>query len=215
AKTMAPKIELAKQNQSVKEDIQRDMEALAAKEREMKRLVDRYNELVDQKSYAEAAQIAKQAKELDPENPVTVTMVYKAKVLFQESRNSDVIERKADTFLDMLHDVDVASVGIKGDIEYAENWKELSDGRLSKYGANGIIESEQDKQIRASLERPISLHFDNVPLSQVIADIKAKTDTNIHIDQAALGNDGITSDTPVTIDVDGIMVKSALNLMLE
>ena len=99
---MAPKIELAEQNARVKDDIKREMEAKAQREREMKKLVDKYNELVDQRSYAEAILVAKEAKELDPENEVTVTMLYKAKVLYEESRQSEVNELKGQGWLDAL-----------------------------------------------------------------------------------------------------------------
>ncbi len=183
-------------------------------EQEMKTLVDKYNELVDQKSYAEAILIAKEAKELDPENPVTVTLLYKAKVLYEDSRNSDVRDRKADYFLNALHEVDIASIGISEDIEYPKSWKDL-DKRKDKYGKSIKIESEEEKRIRQSLDRQISLHFDNVPLSQVITDIRSKADINVVIDMAGLDEEGVTSDTPVSIDVDGIMLKSALNLLLE
>lgn len=68
--------------------------------------------------------------------------------------------------------------------------------------------------LKKSLSKRISLHEDQVPLGELIKKIQKVGDINIHLDPDGLEAEDVTIDTPVTIDVDGIQVKSALNLIL-
>ncbi len=61
----------------------------------------------------------------------------------------------------------------------------------------------------------MSLHFDNTPLTEVVKHLSTLAEVNIVVDSAGLEEEGVQSSTPVTINVDGIKLKSALNLMLE
>lgn len=70
------------------------------------------------------------------------------------------------------------------------------------------------KQIEDRLRQPISLNFKDVPLNQAVKDLSLLSGVPVMLDQPFLDDWRINSDTPVSICVDNIDMKSALNLML-
>jgi hypothetical protein len=58
-------------------------------ERQLHELVFEFNQLFKERRFAEAAVIAKQARELDPDNPVCITMELKARFAVRVSRGED------------------------------------------------------------------------------------------------------------------------------
>ena len=215
-KQRAPILALEEQNRQVQEKIRTEMGHKIRVEQELAALVEEYNELFKQRRFAEAEVLAKQAQVLDPENPVTVTMAFKAKIARRDAANKELRDDMDESYWTTLNDVERSMVNpVAGDsIAFPKNWEELSK-RRSKYGsADNRIKTEQEKQIERSLQRPISLHFDNVPIQEVLAHIATTTGVNIVVDELGLEEEGVMADTPVTIHVDGIMLRSALNLML-
>ncbi|WP_166825933.1 hypothetical protein [Thalassoroseus pseudoceratinae] len=215
-KQRAPILALEEQNRQVQEKIRTEMGHKIRVEQELAALVEEYNELFKQRRFAEAEVLAKQAQVLDPENPVTVTMAFKAKIARRSAANMEIRDAVDESSWTALNKVEESMINpVAGDsIAFPKNWEELSK-RRSKYGsADNRIKTEQEKQIERSLQRPISLHFDNVPIREVLAHIATTTGVNIVVDDLGLEEEGVMSDTPVTIHVDGIMLRSALNLML-
>ncbi|MBC7818126.1 MAG: hypothetical protein IAG10_14650 [Planctomycetaceae bacterium] len=96
-------------------------------------LVQRYNQYLDQKRYAEAEVIAKQAKELEPNNPVAETMVWKAKF----ARRVDAIEKskdaKEDGFMQQLDSVEWSAVPFddRDPARFGKDWEEVKRRRLA------------------------------------------------------------------------------------
>ncbi len=215
-KQRAPILALEEQNRQVQEKIRTEMGHKIRVEQELAALVEEYNELFKQRRFAEAEVLAKQAQVLDPENPVTVTMAFKAKIARRSAANMEIRDGVDESSWTALNKVEESMINpVAGDsIAFPKNWKELSE-RRSKYGsADNRIKTEQEKQIERSLQRPISLHFDNVPIREVLAHVATTTGINIVVDDLGLEEEGVMSDTPVTIHVDGISLKSAMNLML-
>ena len=87
-------------------EIQSQARTQSAQSRELSELVEKFNESVDQRRYTEAEAIAKQAKALDPQNPVTTTMEWKAKFLRRDASNNGLADRKESNFWNQLHDVE-------------------------------------------------------------------------------------------------------------
>lgn len=71
-----------------------------------------------------------------------------------------------------------------------------------------------EKRIAEELKSPTEFQFIETPLQNVIATIKAYHEIEIQIDQRALDDVGVPSDTAVTIDVKGVSLRSALRLIL-
>jgi hypothetical protein len=72
-----------------------------------------------------------------------------------------------------------------------------------------------EKKIVAALEQSTDLEFDNQPLSDVMDYIKAKHEIEIQIDTKGLTDAAMDTQAPVTRNVKGISLRSALRLMLD
>ena len=95
-----------------------------------------------------------------------------------------------------------------------KRWKEIA-GRPEKYGRpDNRIRTKEEQRIEQSLSREVSIHVDKEPLSEVIQHLKSIAGVNIVLDEAGLVDAGHSSDTLVTLNVDNIQLKSALNLLL-
>lgn len=97
--------EMQRQLEEQKKTIEELQKKLEGQEQERERqsaairpLIDEYNQKINARDYAAAIEIAKKAREAAPAVPETITLLYKAKVLYEEQRNAP--ERR--TFLEKL-----------------------------------------------------------------------------------------------------------------
>ena len=74
--------------------------------------------------------------------------------------------------------------------------------------------SENVARIEAALASPTEVCFVEAPLTEVLDYLKNHHQIEIQIDSKALEDAGVGTDVPVTIDLKGISLRSALNLML-
>ncbi|HVA47203.1 MAG TPA: hypothetical protein VNH11_12615 [Pirellulales bacterium] len=68
--------------------------------------------------------------------------------------------------------------------------------------------------ILTALDQPSELDFAEQPLSDVIESLKQKHEIEIQIDNKALADAGVASDTPITHTIQGITLRSLLRLVL-
>ncbi|MFG0334179.1 MAG: hypothetical protein ACF8TS_12510, partial [Maioricimonas sp. JB049] len=216
----APLLELERQNGEVRKQIELELANRVRVEQELASLVDEFNRLMDQRRYAEAQVVAKQAKELDAENPAVINMVLKSQIAYRDYRNQQLRDAKESTFFETLDDVEwslVHDITDQHPISYpdATTWNELSKRREKFNQVDATERSAEEIRVRKSLSQPVSLHFDSVPLVEVMAHIATQHAINVKVDDPGLADVGVTSNEPVTIHVDGIQLKSALNLILK
>ncbi|MCA9035180.1 MAG: hypothetical protein KDA91_08625, partial [Planctomycetaceae bacterium] len=212
---LAPRYAQEAKNRNVREEIERQTKAQIRIEQEIADLTGEFNQLMREHRYAEAELVAKKARDLNPKLPATVIMVEKAKLQRQIAFNEDLRERKADEFLNVLNDVEDSAVPFAGEYALPKSWKEMT-ARRERFGrADSRDRTESEMLIEKSLGQKVSLHFHDVPLSEVIRHIATNHGINIGIKGHALETEGLTAAQPVSIDVDGIQLKSALNLLLE
>lgn len=74
--------------------------------------------------------------------------------------------------------------------------------------------SEGEAAVLAALKQPTTVDFDEQPLSDVADFLHHKHKLEIQFDRRALSDAGVGSDTPVTLKLDGIRLRSALRLIL-
>ena len=212
-----PNLDQKKKNQEVLALLERDQHNKIRVEQEFASLVEEFNTLYQQKRFAEAEVIAKKAKELDPKNPVSETMFWKSRFARRNESNENLKLAKEESFYKQLDEVEWATVVNVGDdpIDFGSSWADITARRKGKYKADNRVRSEDELRIQESLNRRISLHEDNVPLSDVMQKISALAGFNYTFDKLGLEEEGVSPSVPVTINVDGITVRSVLNLMLE
>jgi general secretion pathway protein D len=211
-------IESREHNEAVKAEITRSRELSLETQNKLAGLVESFNKLFDEQRYPEAEVVAKQAMEIAPDNPLTINMVEKSalarQIAFNEAnqraKNAAVINA-FDSIEEAGHPIDDREPWKIGDVK---EWEALSIRRRK-----GMMEQQRlspvEQEIHNALNKQVEVRFINRPLTEVLATLSKMSGINIHPDDSALHSEGITTDTPVTIDLEQpISLRSALNLIL-
>ncbi len=215
------RIELEEQNRHIEEEVTRTQLTKLEVQQKLASMVDEYNRLMDEQRFAEAEVLAKRAYELDPDSPVTVQLVTQSKFIRRFFNNLSIQDNKERSFVDRLSEVDASMavpVGDRNPLVFpdAKEWAQLTKTR-SKYLADrrrGM--SERELEIEQKLKTPVTLDFKNAPLSTVMEYLAKLADVNLHLDPQGLAEEGVTTDTPITVSLTHeVSLKSALNLILQ
>ena len=216
-----PKIELDEQNQQVRDQIERERSLNLEIQDKVSQMVAEYNQLMEQQQYLAAEVVAKRAAELDPTNPLADQLVLNAKLIRRVNSNLALQAEKEEGFMGAMRAVDTSGIPFDDMVPYrfnrnAEEWKDLIQRRTKFTEAGGRRRNERELEIEQKLQTPVSLQFDNTPLSQVMDYLAKLAGVNLHLDPQGLAEEGISTDDPVTIKLpQEISLKSALNLILD
>jgi len=105
-----------------------------------------------------------------------------------------------------------------------DEFREMSERRIARYESTNLFETdEQSKLIREKLEEVIPMPFaEPTPFREVIEYIRNATRSpelpggiNFFVDQAGLEEAGFTMDDTVTLDLQGVKLKTSLELILK
>ena len=214
-----PRIELEDRNRKVAENIERQQQYKLDIQNKLAQKVDEFNTLMHEQRYAEAELVAKQAAELDPENPLAHQLVLNARLVRRMAEGRTLRDQKEQAVLDTLAEVDRASVPFSGAEPYvfpdAKTWRELTDRRAKFAKEIGRRRSEKEVEIYRKLKTPVALKFENAPLSKVVDYLAKLAELNIYLDPQGLAEEGVSTDTPITIDLQQeVKLESALRLIL-
>jgi len=214
------RIDLDQRNREVRAQIDREREMNLNTQDKLARMVEEYNQLMKEQRFAEAEVVAKRAVELDPKNPLAQQLVINAKLIRSYNNSMQVRLDKEQGVVDALTSVDRASVPFNDMEPYvfpdAKGWDELTRKRGKWLSENRRKRSEREVEIDRKLRTPVMLQFDNAPLSQVLEYLAKLAEVNLHLDPQGLAEEGVTSETPVTINLSQeISLQSALNLILQ
>jgi type II secretory pathway component GspD/PulD (secretin) len=116
-----------------------------------------------------------------------------------------------------LNDAEKVGPALTSDkpIDVGNDRKDLRDKRAPLTALSSPVrKSSAEKEIEGRMNQSVNLNFNNLPLKDVLEDIRAMYQINIVPDMAALEQEGISLDRPVTLKLEQISLKSALNLML-
>ncbi|HEV3138254.1 MAG TPA: hypothetical protein VGZ26_10125, partial [Pirellulales bacterium] len=213
-------IELDSANHEVLKDVDRRRQGKIEVDDKLSKLVDEYNKLMDQQRYAEAEVLAKRAREMDPDNALVKQLLWNNRFVSRQRRNQNLIDTKEKMAWESLDSVEQSAIPFDDREPYkmpdAKTWEELTKSRSKQVAENRSRRTERELEIERKLKTPVSLKFRNRPLSDVIEQLSKLAAVNIYLDPKGLDEEGISSDTPVTIDLTAdISLKSALNLILE
>ncbi|HEX3725099.1 MAG TPA: hypothetical protein VHV08_02605, partial [Pirellulales bacterium] len=184
------------------------------------KLVDEFNQLMDEQRFAEAEVLAKRARELDPENPVVKQLIWQNRYLSRTQRNQNLIDEKEKQAWETFDSVEQSAIPFDDREPYrmpdAKKWEDLTKSRAKRLAESRSRRGERELEMERKLKTPVSLKFRNRPLSEVLENLAKLAAVNLYLDPKGLGEEGVTSDSPVTIDLtQDISLKSALNLILE
>ncbi len=214
------RIELEEENQQTRDEIQREQKLKLDIQEDLALMVDDFNKKMQEQRYAEAEVVAKRAAERAPDERVVQQLLNQSKFVKQFFRNQAIQAAKEQGLLDALAAVDASSIPFDDLDPYVfpdvKTWEGLSTIRSKLLREQGRQRSPKELEIERKLRTPVSLAFADKPLSEVLDYLAKLTEINLYLDPQGLAEEGITSDTSVTIEVrHEIMLKSALNLILE
>ncbi|MGI9176387.1 MAG: hypothetical protein ACR2IT_00850, partial [Pirellulales bacterium] len=214
---------------------------LQRREDKIKQLTERYNALVEegirvgyqrpttafvQAERDVAEQIAEEAPPLYANHPIPMTArvigrtaPLVARILDYDAENTRVRRDQELGFMDVLHLVDVAAIPFADEppIIYpsAARWKEITRIREKYKSVDLANPGSREQAIYTALDEPVSrFEFTETPLRDVIAQIRDAHNIPVELDVKALEDAGIDLDTPITQNLSGISLRSALRLLL-
>jgi general secretion pathway protein D len=213
-------IELDEKNREILAEVDRRLETKLVIDDKLAQIVDDCNRLMDEQRFAEAEVLAKRARELDPDNPVVKQLVWQTKFVNRVQRNNSIREQKEEGYYNQMTSAEEALIPFDDQDPYrfgdARSWEELTKSRSQRMAEHSSRRNERELEIERQLQTPVSLKFRERPLSEVLEYLATLAAVNLHLDPKGLEEEGVSSDTPVTIDLSQeISLKSALNLILE
>ncbi len=214
-------IDLNQHNTTVREDLQRDAAVKLQTQQKLAELVDQYNRLIEEQRFEEAEVIAKRAQVLAPHEMITQLMVTKTGMFVKLDRERRIREKKEGAVAEALMDVEEVSTPGTANEPYVfpdlKDWKTITGRRArSAVELNRRHRSEKELEIEKKLKTPVNYSCHNRPLSEVLNQLAKLVNVNIHLDDEGLRMEGLSPDTPVTLELTSdIQLKSCLNLILE
>ena len=212
-------IELNDKNKRILDEINREGTEKFQTDDKIAELIEQYNKLVEEERFKEAEVIAKQVRELAPENPISQTLMLKSKMQNRHFEQAMLRDAKEQNIYDALTSVEEAASSSFDDrqiVKFATGWKEFSQHRLERQREGSRRLSPVEIEIQKSLSKQVDVRFTDRPLSEVMDTLGSLAGINIHLDPAGLAAEGLTPSTPVTLNfAQPISLRSVLMLILE
>ncbi len=214
-----PRIAQDEHNQQVRQQLDRERISKAELQAKFAAKIEEYNTLLHEQRFAEAELAASQCQALDPENPVGLQIVTESKIRRAYAAEMDIKDRKEAGFLRVMESSEESAIPFDDRTPYvfgdAKKWQEMSRTR-AKYGKEaGRKISEREVEIRNKLQTPVSLQFENAPLTKVMDSLAQLAGINLYLDPQGLAEEGVSSDTPISINIPHeIKLENALRLIL-
>lgn len=200
---------------------QRLTRELYLREQRIEQMMARFDALLADEQYRDAEAVAELANEMAPENPVTNQAVWVSRMTgyIDAAYNWRILRQKG--VVDALASVEASHIPSSDEppIVYppAEVWRRLTERRKEFAATDLSITSPVEKRIVEQLNDPkgTSIDFSDTTLADAMLFIADYHKINIVLDNAALEEAGVGTDTPITQQLNGIKLRSALRLILE
>jgi len=214
-----PLRELAANNKAIKEDINRSRQYKVEVETKLAKLVDEFNRLIDEERWPEAEQVAKKAHSLSPDEPIVEQMMWQSKFVHRYQRSLQIKAQAEQGVVSALSRVDESAIPFDDGRPYQhgdiKTWEELTQRRKALDRRKQRL-TDRELEIQSRLRTPVAVKFNNKSLSEVIEYLGALAEINIFLDPVGLSEEGVNTNTPVTLNLSQpVMLKSALNMILE
>jgi type II secretory pathway component GspD/PulD (secretin) len=206
------------QHETASRMLQRQAEMEEHKKQQVSELMKKYQELFREGKFKEAKMAATQAHDLDPENVAAGAAVNVASMRLNTEEYHNIKEGKEEMFRKGLNDAETEGppVNSRDPVSYdPDTWDRAKTRKaFPKEGWGITIKSEKEIEIERRLSLPISIDFRDTPLKDVIQELRSLTGINIVPDGPALEAENISLDRPVTMHLEGVSTKNALELVL-
>ncbi|HEV3340101.1 MAG TPA: hypothetical protein VG125_07080 [Pirellulales bacterium] len=191
---------------------------LFLQEQKVEQLMARFGALMDEERYRDAEAIADIAEEIEPGRPGLRGAELTARMVGYTADTLAVLDMRRKGFVDAAFQIELSHVPTADEppILYPdpEVWQLLTE-RRKKYKAVDLTQhGPNEAKILSALDDKTDLDFAEQPLTDVIEYLQTRHEINIQLDQKALSDAGVGSDTPISRNIKGITLRSALKLLL-
>ncbi len=213
-------IEQDERNRRIEADRLRDQQELIMVQDKLAELVEQFNTLMDQQRYSEAEVIARQARQIAPDEPVVANMIWKSRFAHRVLADAQNRDAKENGFVAALQSVDESAAPFddRSPLVFGDpkRWDELTRRRLRMMERTNRRLTPDEQEIQKALSTRISVNLKNVPLSDALKTLCDIANIPVFLDPQGLAVEGITTDQPVTLEIPKeIPLRSALNLILQ
>jgi type II secretory pathway component GspD/PulD (secretin) len=208
----------ASETQSAKQHVTHAFLAEEEKKKQVSELMKQFNVLFKEAKYQEAEVAALKARELDPDNAIAGAAISLARTQANLTDSRKAKESREEHFVKALNRSEDEGPFVDSDDPLK------LDAKVAKLNKDrkpidilGVTPSktEKEREIYRRLDNPInSMDYKDTTLRQILDDLQGWTGINIVPDEPALQEAGITLDRPVTMKLEGVALKSALNVLL-
>ncbi|MBN2578758.1 MAG: hypothetical protein JXB10_07170 [Pirellulales bacterium] len=187
----------------------------------VKQIMKQFNTLMDEGRYQEASDpVAVEARKILPDEPALADAEFFSRTKGYYVNNMTLRISRQKAVVDTLYQVEKSFVPFPDEppIVYpdAEVWQRLSVKRMDRYKAIDLSgQLPEEAKIEKELNKPTEVEFVETPLSEVVNYLKDYHKINIELDQRALNELAIATDTPVNKSLKGLTLRSALRIILK
>jgi hypothetical protein len=184
----------------------------------VEQLMARFNSLLDEQRFRDAEAVAAIAREVNPGASQLRSAELTARMSGYEADMLAVRDARHKAAVDSLFQVERAHIPTPDEppILYpdAETWQLLTERRKKFKAVDLTSNSPAEAKIVAALEDNTELEFADQPLADVVEYLKERHGIEIQLDNRALADAGLGSDAPITRNLKGVSLRSALRLTL-
>lgn len=211
-------IEAAETNIARLNEVGQERETKYANEIKIQSLVEQFNQLQRDQRFAEANVVARQAMDLDPNNPAVTLMVEKGRSAERVYEQRLIKEGKEQTVYGGLTLVEESAIYDPNQpFEYGDPriWEEMSQ-RRGQWLEDQNIGDPSEYRIRQVLSNlKVTQSFQGTPLVQAIELLGQGAGVNIAFDSRGMAAEGVDPEAPVNLNIaNPISLQSALDLIL-
>ncbi|WP_186767784.1 vWA domain-containing protein [Blastopirellula retiformator] len=194
-------------------------ETLLRDQERVRSIMEMFNALMDENKYVEAEEAAFAAREIDPGNLATHAAVYNAELVGNFYNIERIRELRYKGVIDTLWLVEESHVPFPDEppIIYPDRefWEDITRRRKKYASVDLATTGEAEKKIFEQLNEPTKIAFIDTPLVEVVEYLKTLHGIEIQLNNRALEDVGLSPDVPVTRNLEGISLRSALRLLLK
>ncbi|HET6884120.1 MAG TPA: VWA domain-containing protein, partial [Pirellulales bacterium] len=191
---------------------------LFLQEQKVDQLMSRFNALMDEERFRDAEALADIAEEMQPGSPGLRGAELTARMVGWTADMTQIRDMRHKGYVDATMQIELAHVPTSDEppILYPdpEVWQLLTERRKKYKSVDLTQHGPNEAKILAALDEKTELDFAEQPLTDVIDYLKQRHDIEIQLDQKALTDAGVGTDTPISRSIKGITLRSALKLLL-
>jgi hypothetical protein len=194
-------------------------------EERLANLIDRVRALMDEgrhgddEAFAEAEAVARVSVDLRPNSGVTAAALFNAEAAQQLRRSFRLRARRADQFLETLHQVELSHIPFPDEppvrFPPAAVWQALTERRRKWANVDLRKDSPNEVRIQTALDEQTEISFIDTSLRDALDYIEDLHNFDILLMEPEIVADGGSVDQTVNLELSGVKLRSALKLMLQ